>query len=234
LVSDRPLGFLFALALASTSGACVLDWASLRSDGKTAPGADASDVGDANDSDGTSDDASADAAAADAKGSCEDTVVINEVQVAGSAGSSDEFVELHNTQSCDLRLEGFTLRYSSSAGGTPLAQWTGGASDAIGPGAYAVLGGSTYAGGVVLGRFTPGLAAAGGGVGLFNAGGKVIDSVAYGTINAAHPLVRPAGGKAAPAPPTGQSIARIPDSNNTGKNETDFVIATTPTPGAKN
>ena len=211
----------------------MLDWTSLRSDGKTAPGGDASD--DAADASDKADaaDAADDTDAGDAKGPCEDTLVINEVQVAGSAGSSDEFVELHNPQSCDVRLEGFTLRYSSSAGGTPLPQWTGGASDAIGPGAYVVLGGSTYAG-VVVGRFSPGLAAAGGGVGLFSAGGKAIDSVAYGTINAAHPLVRPPGGKAAPAPPTGQSIARTPDSNNTGRNETDFVIAAPPTPGAKN
>jgi Lamin Tail Domain len=236
LASDRPLRFLLAIGLASTSAACVLDWASLRSDGKTVAGEDAADAGD------TEEEIDGDASNADTrdeKASCsEDVLVINELQASGAAGPADEFVEIHNPATCDVRLEGFTLRYSSFAGSTPFIQWTGSASDAVAPGAYVVVGGSTYPGGV-MGRFGTDagagtLAADGGGIGLFNSGGKVIDSVAYGTINPGHPLVRPAGGKAAPTPPTGQSIARIPDGHDTETNETDFVIAPSPTPAARN
>jgi hypothetical protein len=230
LASDRPLRFLLALGVASMSAACALDWAGLRSDGGTTPGEDAADAGEENSEAGDTD-----ANGNESGGACnESALIINEVQVAGAAGAADEFVEIHNPTSCDLRLEGFTLRYSSSTGNTPLALWTGTANDAIAPGAYVVVGGTGYAG-ELIGRFDGGgLAALGGGIGLFNSGGKVLDSVAYGAINAGHPLVRPAGGKAAPAPPTGQSIARTPDAKDTETNETDFVIATTPTPGAKN
>jgi hypothetical protein len=45
LAFDPSFRFLLALGLASTSAACVLDWASLRSDGGVAPTEDAADTG---------------------------------------------------------------------------------------------------------------------------------------------------------------------------------------------
>jgi hypothetical protein len=229
LAFERPLRALFAIALGSTSAACVLDWASLRSDG-TPPGADAADTGDANDQS----DSEADAIG-DEKAACkEDALVINEVQTGGPGGTADEFVEIHNPTSCDFKLEGYTLRYSSSNGSSPFPVWTGAAADAIGPGTYVVVGGTAFSG-MALGRFASSqLAAGGGGIGLFNPGSKVLDSVAYGSVDAGNPLVRPPGGKAAPAPASGQSIARTPDGKDTETNETDFVVTSSPTPGEKN
>jgi hypothetical protein len=156
------------------------------------------------------------------------------VQTGGPGGTADEFVEIFNPTGCDFKLEGYTLRYSSSNGSSPFAVWTGAAADAVGPGSYVVVGGSGFPG-MALGRFASSqLAAGGGGIGLFNPGSKVIDSVAYGTVDAGNPLVRPPGGKAAPAPASGQSIARTPDGKDTETNETDFAITSTPTPNEKN
>ncbi|MDB4995724.1 MAG: Endonuclease/exonuclease/phosphatase [Myxococcaceae bacterium] len=230
LAFDPSFRFLFALGLASTSAACVLDWASIRSDGGVAPTEDAADTGeDVGSGDGEPGDGG------DEKLPCkEESLVINEVQTGGPGGTADEFVEIHNPTSCDFKLEGYTLRYSSSNGSSPFAVWTGSAADGIGPGTYVVVGGTGFPG-MALGRFASSqLAAGGGGIGLFNPGSKVIDSVAYGTVDAGNPLVRPPGGKAAPAPASGQSIARTPDGKDTETNEADFAITSTPTPNEKN
>ena len=69
----------------------------------------------------------------------------------------------------------------------------------------------------------------------------LIDGVAYATISTAtHPFIRPAklpdGGASTPAPnpPTGQSIARVPNGTSTDTNAVDFKVAATPTPAAAN
>jgi hypothetical protein len=142
LAFDPSFRFLFALGLASTSAACVLDWASLRSDGGVAPTEDAADTGeDAGSGDGEPGDGG------DEKLPCkEESLVINEVQTGGPGGTADEFVEIHNPTSCDFKLEGYTLRYSSSNGSSPFAVWTGSAADGIGPGTYVVVGGTGFPG----------------------------------------------------------------------------------------
>jgi hypothetical protein len=73
------------------------------------------------------------------------------------------------------------------------------------------------------------MAAAGGGVALLDGSGNTVDSVGYGT--AANAYVE---GSAAPAPPSGQSIARQPNGHDGNNNASDFSVAATPSPGAAN
>lgn len=213
---------------------CVLDWNALRGGAEDA-GADAAD----------------DDTGADTRPPCAPRLVINELKADGTV-SSDEFVELYNDATCTASLQGFTLSYSSQSGSSPLLIWTGAAEDFIEAKGYFLLTGE---------GFTPPATTApvrkwqnlsapangilgknGGGVGLFapQSGGVLIDAVAYATISTpAHPFIRPPklpdGGASTPAPnpPSGQSIARVPNGATTDTNAADFKVAT-PTPGTAN
>src|SRR5262249_18417935 len=50
-------------------------------------------------------------------GGCSGPVVINEVQTAGNAGASDEFIELYNPNACAVSLANWNLYYHAAAGG---------------------------------------------------------------------------------------------------------------------
>lgn len=153
--------------------------------------------------------------------------VINEVQVAGSAGAGDEFIELYNPCPQTVAVDAFSLVYRSATGTTDstLLKLTG---QTIAAGGYLVVGGSTYGGTAAL-RYTSGLAGTGGGVALRDGGGALVDSVGYGT--ASNAFVQ---GSAAPAPTSGKSIARTPNGSRAhNDNSLDFTVAT-PTPGAAN
>lgn len=233
------LSALVALAPAS----CLLNWDSLREPDGGAPfdgSIDAAPPIDASNEATTTDasDASTDAT------TCSLELVINEVQADGLQGPSDEFVELRNGASCGGSLFNWGLRYSSASGSSPSQLWTGQAGDTIDAHGYVILGGYAFQApgdASVLGRISTdlngSLAKAGGGVGLFDPGGTLVDGVAYETLTTStHPFIRPAnagvdGG--APNPPTEKSIARTPDGMNTNTNATDFQVAT-PTPGAPN
>lgn len=212
---------------------CVLDWNALRG-GAEDSGADAGDD-----------------TAADTTPPCTPRLVINELKADGTT-ASDEFVELYNDATCAASLQGFTLLYSSQSGSSPLLVWTGAAEDIIGARGYFLLTGE---------GFTPPATAApvrkwqnlsapangilsknGGGVGVFapQSGNLLVDGVAYATISTpAHPYIRPPklpdGGAATPAPnpPSGQSIARLPNGATTDTNAVDFKVAA-PTPGSPN
>ena len=228
-----------SLALAALS-ACVLDWDSLRATPAADAGADAADDGPERDAaDGNAPDAP-DAA------KCKLQLLVNEVQVAGPQGASDEFVELLNLADCTGPLTGYELRYSSAAGSNPNLVWTG-AAETIEAHGYVVIAGKNFQGTTnLIARFSGDtgngiLAATGGGVGLFAPDLLMIDSVAYDVITSkTHPFVRPAtapdGGQApaAPNPGSGKSIARTPDGQNTNSSAADFKLTATPTPGATN
>jgi hypothetical protein len=175
---------------------------------------------------------------------CQIDLVINEVQAGGQQGPSDEFVELRNGAPCGGSLLDWGLRYSSASGSAPSQLWTGQAGDTIAAHGYVILGGYAFqapqdAG--VIGRISTdlngSLAAGGGGVGLFDPGGTLVDGVAYETLTTqTHPFIRPSNAGStggAPNPPTGKSIARTPDGANTNTNATDFQVAT-PSPGFSN
>jgi hypothetical protein len=234
--SRALLASSFALAALS---ACVLDWDSLRATSVPDSGVDAGD--DATDDGGT--DAADDADAAPA---CKLILLVNEVQVAGPQGASDEFVELLNLADCAGPLTGYELRYSSASGSNPNVVWAG-TTETIEAHGYAVVAGKNFQGTTnLIGRFSGDtgngiLAATGGGVGIFGPDLLMADSVAYDVITTkTHPFVRPAtapdGGQApaAPNPTSGKSIARTPDGQNTNSSAADFKLTTTPTPGATN
>ena len=230
-------GFLTLAAIE----ACVLDWDSLRPTATVDSGVDASD-----DAEGGSDDAAADATDATDATTCKLILLVNEVQVAGPQGASDEFVEILNLADCAGPLKGYELRYSSAAGSNPNPIWTA-TTETIEAHGYVVLAGKNFQGTTnLVARFAGDtgngvLAAGGGGVGLFGPDLLMVDSVAYEVITAkAHPFVRPSmaadGGQApgAPNPTTGKSIARTPDGQNTNTSAVDFKLTTTPTPGVAN
>jgi len=232
-------GLLAALALAPAS--CLLNWDSLRPDD-----AGAFDASEEPAHDVTAPETGPDASDAGTDGaSCQIALVINELQADGPQGPSDEFVELRNGASCGGSLLNWGLRYSSAGGSAPSQLWTGQAGDTIAAHGYVLLGGYAFQvpdGGTVLGRISTDLNGSlsknGGGVGLFDPLGTLVDGVAYETLTtSSHPFIRPAdagSGGGAPNPPSGKSIARTPDGTNTGTNATDFQIAQSATPGYAN
>ena len=248
-MSSRRCFRLLAVALAAVLGpaGCLLDWDSLRpSDAGVLDAGDEQPVADTGPGDGP-DDAS-DAGSGDA---CTLQLLVNELKADGLQGPSDEFVELRNGAPCGGSLLNWGLRYSSAGGSSPSQLWTGQAGDSIGPAGstgYVILGGYAFQapdGGTVIGRISNdlngSLAKGGGGVGLFDPQGTLIDGVAYATLTTAtHPFIRPPtapdGGPSQPAPnpPSGKSIARTPDGQNTNSSANDFQVANSPTPGAAN
>jgi hypothetical protein len=159
------------------------------------------------------------------------TVKINEVQTGGAGGTSgalNEFIELYNT--CADRafnLAGYNLVYRSATGTTDNARvmFT---TQTIAPGKpYFVCANSGFMGSADV-RYTDGLATDGA-LALRSPDGNVVDAVGWGAATNAIVETAPA---VAPAP--GQSIARVPDGNDTGDNSADFKVATVPSPGAPN
>ncbi|MBI5532481.1 MAG: lamin tail domain-containing protein [Deltaproteobacteria bacterium] len=156
--------------------------------------------------------------------------VINELMAGSNSSASDEFVEISNPCSSSLDLTGWRLVYRSSSGTTDvtLYKWTSGS---IAAGGYSVIAGTAYTGGATAdGVFASGgLASGGGGVGLQDADGAVVDSLGYGS--ATNDLIE---GNPAAAPPDGQSVGRLPGLADTNDNAADFQTFTSPSPGAAN
>jgi hypothetical protein len=101
------------------------------------------------------------------------------------------------------------------------------------PGAFLLFGGSGYAGAHPADRsFVASLASPGGGLGLRDPSGAVVDSVAWGTaMNAfVEGAVAPAP-TIAPAP--GKSAGRHPNGQDTNDNAADFTEGD-PSPGGAN
>ena len=129
---------------------------------------------------------------------------------------------------------GWKVVYRSAAGTTDasLARIPDGTT--IAAGAFYLLGGSAYVGTHPADQsFGPALAATGGGVGVRDSTGALVDGVGWGT--ATNGLVE---GTAAAAPPAtaspGSSVVRKPDGHDTDDNAADLSVASTATPGATN
>ena len=152
--------------------------------------------------------------------------------VTGAA--TNEFVEIVNTGSAAADLSGWKLVYRSAAGTSDVTLATIPDGTTLAAGAFYLFGGAAYAGGPAPDQsYTTSIAAAGGGVGLRDAAGALVDSVGWGTATNAF-----VEGTVAAAPPTtdapGTSTGRLPDGDDTNDNAADFVIDSSPTPKAAN
>jgi hypothetical protein len=159
---------------------------------------------------------------------------VNELSTGTTASATDEFVELVNSGTGAASIAGFKLVYRSSAGTSDVVLATIPEGTSLAAGAFYLFGGSSYAGGKKADQaFSAGLAGTGGGVGLRDSGGALVDSIGYGT--ATNALVE---AHAAPAPPAtaspGSSDIRLPDGHDTNDNSADFVVTAAPTPGTAN
>lgn len=171
-------------------------------------------------------------------GACNVTnLVVNEVKSDGASGS-DEFVEFYNPGNCVLQLNGLKLNYSSSTGSTPTTLISFTTAHSIKANGFFVAAGGAFTGTKDVTWSSGGLAAGGGRVAIVDAADKVIDSVGYGSLtNSTIYIEGPPPAKltdAAPAPPTNKSVGRKPDGKDTNLNSADFVVTTSPTPGAAN
>ena len=163
------------------------------------------------------------------------TLVINEFMTGVTGAASNEFVEIANVGTAAADVSGWKLAYRSAAGTSDTSLGTIPAGTTIPAGGYYLFGGSAYAGTPAADQsFSTGIAATGGGLGLRNADGTLVDSVGYGpaTTNAfveGTPTAAPAT-TAAP----GTSAARLPNGHDTNDNSADFAVGSTPTPRAPN
>jgi hypothetical protein len=159
---------------------------------------------------------------------------VNELMTGVTGAATDEFVEIVNTGTATADLSSWRLVYRSAAGTSDVVLATIPDGTALGAGAFYLFGGAGYVSGPAADQsYTTSIAATGGGVGIRDAGGALVDSVGWGT--ATNVLVE---GTAAAAPATsaapGTSTGRIPDGDDTNDNSVDFVIDETPTPKASN
>jgi hypothetical protein len=156
------------------------------------------------------------------------------VQTGTTGSAADEFVELSNTGSAAVDLGGWKVVYRSASGTSDTTLATIATGTTLAAGGFYLLGGSAYAGGTAPDQsFSAGLAATGGGVGIRDASGTLVDSVGWGTAANAFVEGSPAAAPPATAAP-GSSIVRIPDGHDTGANATDFTVTSTATPRAAN
>jgi hypothetical protein len=164
-------------------------------------------------------------------------LVINELQTQTTQSASEEFVELYNPCTTAVSVGGFKLGYRAATNTSPASSSDSSTlytfSGSLAAGAYFVVGGSSF-GGTKNGTLSSGLATSGA-VALRDAGGAIVDSVAYGTVTAGNAFIETA---AAPTPPSvaspGGSIERTPNGTDTDDNSHDFTTTTTATPGVAN
>jgi Lamin Tail Domain len=163
------------------------------------------------------------------------TLVINEFMTGVTGAASDEFVEIANVGTAAVDVSGYKLAYRSAAGTSDVSLATIPSGTTIPAGGYYLFGGSAYTGTPAADQsFSTAIAATGGGLGLRNADGTLVDSVGWGsaTTNAfveGTPTAPPAT-TAAP----GTSAARLPNGHDTNSNSADFGAASPPTPKASN
>ncbi len=154
-------------------------------------------------------------------GACNGKLVINEVQTEGTS-ADHEFVEIYNTGTCDVSLEGWSLKYSASSGSAPSTFFDGLISHKVLARGHFVVACSPFPGAKNATYMGGQLAADNGQVGLFNKLGIQVDAVGYGTIT----TKRLTEGNPAPTPGgPGKSVQRIPNGNDTDNNQADFRSA---------
>lgn len=164
-------------------------------------------------------------------------VTVNEVQVAGAGGASDEWVELYNGCPFAVDLNNARILYRSAAGVSDVVMVSFDATTPIAAGGFLLYVGSSYpAGSPRNGMINGGLAGPGGGLGVVyplsytgGASNLIVDSVGYGTATNIY-----VEGTVIAAPASASSIRRRPNGTDTNDNSVDFTVTTTPTPGVTN
>ncbi len=151
------------------------------------------------------------------------TVVINEF--VSAAGVTDEWIELYNKGGVDVNLSGWTIENRAAATNTSKRIPLSGTIPALG---YKVLNQSIE---LTYGDLIMSLSDDGDIIVLRNASTTIIDQVAYGDYNSpANTTNAPAASFTTPRSSTG----RYPNGVDTGVDSADFIIFSTPTPGASN
>lgn len=164
-------------------------------------------------------------------------LVVNELQTQTTQQASEEFVEIYNPCSAAVTVDGFKLGYRAATNTSPASSSDSSTlytfSGSLAAGAYFVVGGSSFTG-TKNGALASGLATSGA-VALRDAGGAIVDSLAYGTVSTGNAFIETA---AAPLPPSlaspGGSIERLPNGADSNDNSHDFSTANAATPGAAN
>ncbi|HXX60898.1 MAG TPA: lamin tail domain-containing protein, partial [Candidatus Sulfotelmatobacter sp.] len=151
--------------------------------------------------------------------------------MTGGASASDEFIELYDASADPIDLTGDEVVYVSASGGTVTRKATWGAATPLAAGQHLLLANSAgvYAA-VADGTYSGGLAATGGAVALRAADGSVIDAIAWG--DATNNFIE---GAAAPAPPAGSSLERLPGASggngvDTNDDSLDWFVQPDPDP----
>ena len=161
-------------------------------------------------------------------------VRMNEFSTGTTASATDEFVEIFNAGATPAVVGGYKLVYRSGAGTSDISLGTIPDGTMLAPGAFYLFGGSGYAGARAPDQtFSQGLAGTAGGVGLRDGGGKLLDSVGYGTATNAFVEAHAAAAPPSTAVP-GSSDIRFPDGTDSDDNGADFRVTVVPTPGAPN
>ncbi len=159
------------------------------------------------------------------------TLLISEVQVAGSSDADLEFIEIYNATDTLLTLAGYNIVYRSASGTTNLPVYTFDAADSIPAHGHFLL--IRYGKTLSVAEdatFTQALGGSGGGLALRDASNNIVDSIGWG--NATNAFVE---GTAVTAPAGGSSAERKPgnaagNAQDTDNNSSDFAVLTTPLP----
>ena len=159
---------------------------------------------------------------------------VNELMTGVTGAATDEFVEIVNAGTAAADLSGWKLVYRSAAGTSDVVLATVPDGTSLAAGGFYLFGGAGYVSGPAADQsYSTSIAATGGGVGMRDAAGNLVDSVGWGT--ATNALVE---GTVAAAPDTteapGTSIGRVPDGDDTNDNAADFVVDDSPTPKGSN
>ncbi len=159
-------------------------------------------------------------------------LLVSEV-VTGGSSASDEFVELFNPGPAALPLEGLELVYVTATGATVTrkASWAAGDHGIASHHHILVANAAGIYAGIADATYASGLAATGGSLALrIQGAATAIDALGWGT--AASIWME---GAAAPSPPIGASLERLPggsagSSQDSDDNEADFAIRALPDP----
>ena len=149
-------------------------------------------------------------------GSGEPELSVNELMTGVTGAATDEFVEIVNTGTAAADLSGWKLVYRSAAGTSDVVLATVPDGTTLAVGAFYLFGGAGYVSGPAADQsYSISIAATGGGVGIRDAGGALVDSVGWGT--ATNVLVE---GTAAAAPATSAAPGTSTDGFRTATTRT--------------
>jgi hypothetical protein len=149
-------------------------------------------------------------------------LVVSELTTGGSS-ASDEFVEIYNPSPEALPLEGLELVYVTANGATVTRKtiWAAGAPEVLSNHHVLIANATGIYAGIADAVYATGLAATGGSLALRIQGAMTaVDAVGWGA--AANPWME---GSAAPAPPVGASLERLPGGAAGSSQDTDDNLA---------